>query len=67
MSLSRSPAAGDVLRARLILMLADGHSYAEIQNKIKHRSDDLQMEKAVPGTAPRWLDAGTPSWPEAGV
>jgi transposase len=34
MSLSRSLPAGDVLRARLILMLADGHSYAEIQKRL---------------------------------
>jgi transposase len=31
MSLSRSMPAGDVFRARLILMLADGRSYTEIQ------------------------------------
>src|SRR5947199_7575168 len=34
MSLSRSLLAGDVLRGRLILMLADGHSYAEIQKRL---------------------------------
>jgi transposase len=34
MSLSRSLPAGDVFRARLILMLADGRSYTEIQKKL---------------------------------
>jgi len=34
MSLSRSLPAGDVFRARLTLMLADGRSYTEIQKKL---------------------------------
>jgi DNA-directed RNA polymerase specialized sigma24 family protein len=34
MSLSRSLPAGDVLRARLILMLAEGRSYSEIQKRL---------------------------------
>ncbi len=34
MSLSRSLPAGDVFRARLILMLAEGRSYAEIQQRL---------------------------------
>ena len=34
MSVSRSLPAGDVLRARLILMLAEGRSYAEIQKRL---------------------------------
>lgn len=33
-SLSRSLPAGDVFRARLILMLADGRSYVEIQQRL---------------------------------
>lgn len=33
-SLSRSLPAGDVFRARLILMLAEGRSYAEIQQRL---------------------------------
>jgi transposase len=35
MSLSRSLPAGDVFRARLILMLLDGRSYAEIQQRLQ--------------------------------
>src|SRR5246127_3796296 len=35
MSLSRSLPAGDVSRARVILMLADGGSYSEIQERLK--------------------------------
>ena len=34
MSLSRSLPAGDVFRARLILMLAEGRSYTEIQDEL---------------------------------
>lgn len=34
MSLSRSLPSGDVFRARLILMLADGRTYAEIQQRL---------------------------------
>ena len=34
MSMSRSLLAGDVMRARMILMLADGRSYAEIQERL---------------------------------
>jgi transposase len=34
-SSSRSLAAGDVLRARMILMLAAGHTYAEIQQRLE--------------------------------
>ena len=34
MSLSRSLPAGDVFRARLILMLADGRSYTEVQKRL---------------------------------
>jgi transposase len=35
MSLSRSLPAGDVFRARVILMLAEGRSYSEIQERLK--------------------------------
>ena len=34
-SMSRSLAAGDVLRARMILMLAAGHTYAEVQERLQ--------------------------------
>src|ERR1700739_1790158 len=34
MSVSRSLPAGDVLRARLILMLAEGRSYTEVQKRL---------------------------------
>ena len=34
MSLSRSLPAGEVFRARLIMMLAEGRSYAEIQQRL---------------------------------
>jgi hypothetical protein len=35
MSVARNLPAGDVLRARMILMLADGRSYAEIQERLQ--------------------------------
>jgi hypothetical protein len=35
MSLSRSLPAGDVFRARVILMLAEGRSYAEVQERLQ--------------------------------
>ena len=35
MSISRSLPAGDVLRARMMLMLADGRSYSEIQERLQ--------------------------------
>ena len=35
MAIARSLPAGDVLRARMILMLADGRSYAEIQERLQ--------------------------------
>jgi hypothetical protein len=62
MSQSRSLPAGDVLRARLILMLAEGRSLHRDSGETEHHSSDhFEMEKAFPGTAHRWLDAGTTS------
>jgi len=67
MSLSRSLPAGDVFRARLILMLAQGRGYADIQQRLdttaptisrwrkrfnEHRIAGL-MEERHPGQKPR--------------
>ncbi len=35
MSLSRSLSAGDVIKARMVLMLAAGRSYAELQERLQ--------------------------------
>ena len=66
MSLSRSLPAGDVFRARLILMLANGRSYTEVQKRLnttaptiskwrkrflEQRSDGLMQERH-PGQKP---------------
>lgn len=45
-SLSRSLPAGDVFRARLILMLADGRSYAEIQDRLQTTAPTISRWKA---------------------
>ena len=44
-SLSRSLPAGDVLRARMILMLADGHSYFEIQRRLQTTAPTISRWK----------------------
>jgi hypothetical protein len=49
MSISRSLPAGDVLRARMMLMLADGRSYSEIQERLQTTAPTIfAMEEAVP-------------------
>lgn len=45
MSLSRSLPAGDVIRARMILMLADGRSYAEIQERLQTTAPTISRWK----------------------
>src|SRR4051812_14546048 len=45
MSLSRSLPAGDVMRARMILMLADGRSYAEIQQRLQTTAPTISRWK----------------------
>lgn len=45
MSTSRSLPAGDVIRARLILMLADGRSYAEIQDRLQTTAPTISRWK----------------------
>ena len=52
MSLSRSLPAGDVLRARMILMLGEGRSYAEIQESLQTTAPTISRWKK------RFLDAG---------
>jgi transposase len=52
MSLSRSLPAGDVMRARMILMLADGRSYAEIQKRLQTTAPTISRWKK------RFLEAG---------
>ena len=49
---SRSLAAGDVLRARMILMLASGHTYAEIQERLQTTAPTISRWKT------RFLEAG---------
>ena len=45
MSVSRSLPAGDVIRARLILMLSAGHSYAEIQERLETTAPTISRWK----------------------
>lgn len=45
-SLSRSLPAGDVFRARLILMLAEGRSYAEIQERLETTAPTIALWKS---------------------
>lgn len=45
MSLSRSLPAGDVIRARMILMLANGRSYAEIQERLQTTAPTISRWK----------------------
>ena len=52
MSLSRSLPAGDVMRARMILMLADGRSYTEIQKRLQTTAPTISRWKT------RFLEAG---------
>jgi len=66
MSLSRLLPAGDVFRARVILMLAEGRSYAEVQKRLNTTAPTIsKWRKRFPATAHGWLAAGTPSWSEA--
>lgn len=44
-SLSRSLPAGDVLRARMMLMLADGRSYSEIQDRLQTTAPTISRWK----------------------
>jgi transposase len=46
MSLSRSLPAGDVFRSRLILMLAGGRSYADIQERLQTTAPTISRWKA---------------------
>jgi hypothetical protein len=43
MTLSRSLPAGDVFRARLILMLAQGRSYSEIQERLETTAPTISL------------------------
>jgi transposase len=52
MSLSRSLPAGDVMRARLILMLSAGYSYTEIQERLQTTAPTISRWKK------RFLEAG---------
>ena len=45
MSVSRSLPAGDVIRARMILMLSDGWSYAEIQDRLQTTAPTISRWK----------------------
>src|SRR3982751_1028733 len=45
MSISRSLPAGDVIRARMILMLAAGYSYAEIQERLQTTAPTISRWK----------------------
>jgi transposase len=46
MTLSRSLPAGDVFRARLILMLAQGRSYCEIQERLETTAPTISLWKS---------------------
>lgn len=45
LSVSRSLPAGEVIRARMILMLADGRSYAEIQDRLQTTAPTISRWK----------------------
>lgn len=45
MAVSRSLPAGDVIRARMILMLADGRSYVEIQSRLQTTAPTISRWK----------------------
>ena len=45
MSISRSLPAGDVLRARMILMLADGRSYVDVQERLQTTAPTISRWK----------------------
>src|SRR5450432_415347 len=45
MSISRSLPAGDVLKTRMILMLAQGRSYVEIQDRLQTTAPTLSRWK----------------------
>ena len=47
MSVPRSLPAGDVLRARMILMLAAGRSYADIQESLQTTAPTISRWKKV--------------------
>ncbi len=55
MSLARSLPAGEVLRARMILMLAEGRSYAEIERRLQRTASTISrwkkrfVREGVPG------------------
>jgi len=51
-SISRSLPAGDVIRARMILMLADGRSYADIQQRLQTTAPTISRWRK------RFLDEG---------
>ena len=46
MSLSRSLPAGDVIKARVMLMLAAGRSYAEIQKRLQTTAPTISPGKS---------------------
>jgi transposase len=54
MSIARSLPAGEVLRARMILMLADGRSYGEIQKRLQTTASTIARWKK------RFVSAGIP-------
>jgi transposase len=58
MTISRTLPAGDVMRARMILMLADGRSYAEIQERLQTTAPTISrwkkrfLSERLPGLVP---------------
>lgn len=58
MSISRSLPAGDVIRARMILLLADGRSYLEIQERLQTTAPTISrwkkrfLKERLPGLIP---------------
>ena len=66
MSLSRTLPAGDVFRARLILMLAQGRSYAYIRQRLHTTAPTIScLAEAVSAKSYWWLNGGTAPWPAA--
>src|SRR5215472_16046135 len=60
MTQSRTLPAGDVFRARLVLLLAEGLPYRSIQQRLDTSANHCAVATPVPKTAHRW-SAGDPS------
>ena len=66
MTQSRTLPAGDGIRSRMILLLADGVAYQKIRDLLDtHRADHRALETPVPRASHRRFGGGVASWPAA--